>query len=204
MPGQQGAIERIRGTISDIGCAPLPRNWIKRLALEKHPDEELVWVARPLKSYGRTEVTAWVSFVALACLLLIRAGDDLPASIAENLGAYTIPAIYGVMFLCLFFFAWLSPRWESTHVLYALTSRRAILMRFGLFFRIRSFPAKEIRRFTRFELEDGSGDLVFERFSLRDEEGNVSKGENGFYGVADVRQIEKLLQTVIDSQERDQ
>ncbi|HEX4858277.1 MAG TPA: hypothetical protein VFV17_04605 [Usitatibacteraceae bacterium] len=202
MPGQQGAVEGVRDALVAIGCEELPRAWIKRLAIEKHASEKLIWVARPNGSYGKSEVGLWVASAGLVLYMLMTLAGEWPEWEVAALGAWTLPVICLALFGTLMFGSWLSPKRERARVLYALTNQRAILMRFGLFFRIRSFPIREIRRFTRFELDDGSGDLVFERFPMKDDDGNVKTGENGFYGIEDVRQVEKLLQTVIDTQEK--
>ena len=202
MFGEQGAIEKLRNTLTTVGCDPLPRAWVRRLALEKKTDEEIVWVARPTESYGRTEQAAWVAGVAVLLSVSIRFSDLFTGYTTQEWGNWFIPLVSLLAFLVLVFFVWFSPRWSSSKTLYVLTNQRAMLMRFGVFFRIRAFELKDIRRFTRFELEDGNGDLVFERFSLKDEEGNMKTGENGFYGIADVRQVEKMLQTVIDKKEQ--
>ena len=202
MSGEQGAIEKLRNTLTTVGCDRLPRAWVRRLALEKKTDEEIVWVARPTESYGRTEQAAWVAGVALLLSVSIRFSDLFTGYTADEWGHWFIPLVSLLAFLVLVFIVWLSPRWSSSKTLYVLTNQRAMLMRFGVFFRIRAFELKDIRRYTRFELEDGNGDLVFERFSLKDEEGNMKTGENGFYGIADVRQVEKILQTVIGKKEQ--
>ena len=179
----------------------MPSIWLRRLALEKKPDEDIIWAARPNESYGRTKETAWVAGVAILLSIGIRASDLFSGYAIDELGNWFIPAMSLVAFLVLFFLVWLGPRWDSSKTLYVLTNRRALLMRFGVTFRIRAFELKEIRKFTRFELEDGSGDLVFERFSLKDEEGNMKTGENGFYGIADIRLVEKTLKTAINHAE---
>ncbi len=196
MLGEQGAIERLRHKLTTVGCGPMPSVWIRRLALEKKSDEEIIWVARPTEAYGRTEQAAWVAGVAVLLSLGIRFSDLFSGFGFEDWGNWVIPVISLFAFLVLFFLVWLMPRWNSSKTLYVLTNQRALLMRFGVFFRIRAFELKKIQKFTRFELEDGSGDLVFERFSLKDEDGNMKTGENGFYGIADVRQVEKILKTV--------
>lgn len=201
MSGEQGAIERIRGTLTATGCDRLPNAWVRKLALEKQSDEEIIWVARPTESYGRTEQAAWVTGVALLFLLAAQFGDAFSEFAPQEWGNWFLPVISLITFTFLALFVWLGPRWNSSRTLYVLTNQRAMLMRFGVFFRIRTFLLKDIRKFTRFELEDGNGDLVFERFSLKDEDGNLKTGENGFYGIAEVRQVEKILQAVIDQKE---
>lgn len=202
MPGEQGAIERLRSSLTAAGCDRLPSSWVRRLALEKKSDEEIIWVARPTDSYGRTEQAAWVTGVALLFWLAMQFGEAFSEFVPQEWTNWFVPVASLITFVFLALFVWLGPRWTSSRTLYVLTSQRAMLLRFGAFFRIRAFPLKEIRKFTRFELEDGDGDLVFERFSLKDEEGNLKTGENGFYGIADVRRVEKILQLVIDQKEK--
>lgn len=201
MSGEQGAIARLRSTLTAVGCEPLPGPWVRRLALEKQPDEELLWVARPTDAYGRIAQASWLVIVGLFVLFTVRSSDLIGEFVPEAWAVWIIPAVSLFVLVGLAGVFWFGPRWDASRTLYVLTNRRALLMRFGTFFRIRAFDLMDVQRLTRFELENGNGDLVFERFSLKDEEGNVTAGENGFYGIADVRQVEKLLQAIIDQKE---
>lgn len=201
MPGKSGAIEALHQALNSAGCDPLPNNWLRRLAIEKRQDEEIVWAGRPGNAYGKTEQAAWLSGIALVFYLGVRSSEIIADFVAVEWSNWFIPILSLVCFVALLFFGWLMKRLDSSNSLYVLTNQRALLMRFGVFFRIRSFPIADVRKLTRFELEDGSGDLVFERFALKDEDGNLKTGENGFYGIADVRQVEKKLQALIETKE---
>ena len=64
---------------------------------------------------------------------------------------------------------------------------------------MKSYPAADIPEFERTEHPDGSGDLILRSEQCRDSDGDRRTRKHGFYAVADVRRVERLVENLIEA-----
>jgi hypothetical protein len=103
-----------------------------------------------------------------------------------------------------------APLWamrKAGRTLYVISDRRTILFEGGWSTTVRSFGSQSLGDITRKQRADGSGDIILERRTWRDNDGDRRTSSVGFYGIDNVKAVEALLRrlssTVTTAVERD-
>ncbi len=87
-------------------------------------------------------------------------------------------------------------------MIYAITNERAIILEIGRKKKIQTFTADKLGNLEREENEDGSGSIVLEKIESRDSDGDRRVTEIGFYGIQNVKQVEKYLLEVVENNKK--
>jgi hypothetical protein len=133
----------------------------------------------------------WMAFSTFMFVMVSRSTDT---SAFEKIGMQVFVGAFLLIGLLLL----TSPLWfyvQAKHKGYVITNRRAVSIARNLFgeYEIRSVYPGDLRGLTRTQRSDGSGDIIFESYTVRDDEGERRKYEFGFYGISDAREVEALL-----------
>jgi hypothetical protein len=189
------------------------------------PSEKVVWIGQPvgkllvIRSLGYAGVGAMLAAVALFWLVLslappkpvVAAGQKAPAAAAHPanpLANGLMPA--GLLLLSIGLAAVPFIRgYNGGRSLYAITNRRALVYKHGLFGPTReSYPPLEVSKMQRSDawLQKGCGDLIFRTVHVvstsRTSTGlkqSVKTTQYGFLAIRNVRDVEKILrETLID------
>jgi len=175
---------------------PVPLEQI--LARELARGERVLWVACPI-SLDRVrastgDVVGGILALAIAVVFTLSPSGHLPRTATDGspfgmlFGG--IVALAGVRMLLSPLVAW----WDARHTLYAITDRRAILIRDllrGL--TLQSFAGETLTGVVRRERRSGFGDLIFEREASKGAKGRTIYRDVGFLGIRDPWSVERLL-----------
>ena len=88
---------------------------------------------------------------------------------------------------------------NASHTVYALTNQRAIVWKpdFSNRLAIRSYRENDLKKISRIQYDDGSGDLVFEDVSREDTPSEQSEERCGFLSLANVKTVEALVRKTL-------
>jgi hypothetical protein len=171
------------------------------LASELRPGEKQVWAAQPLPRVFRRQsigiVVFGIPWTAFAIFWMVAAS----AGTSHAPGPFAVFPLFGLPFVLIGFGMLSSPFWmgkQARRTVYALTDQRAIVIKGKLFggVNVQSFEPDRLTSIERNQLADGTGDLVFERFTQRRGSG-TSTVRRGFMGIENVRQVEELIHTTL-------
>lgn len=160
------------------------------------PGEEVVWISRPDPwGYSRQAWPAMLFglvFGGSAVLWIVSAWTT--SRKGGDLGTMTL---FGIPFLLVGAFMALAPvsmRRAARGSLYVITTRRAItrLRKAWGTTEVTSFRADRLTSLIRSVRRDGSGDLIFEKFTTKAGSGHTVV-RRGFVGLRDVREVERIL-----------
>ena len=195
-------------TADALGFAALPEELRARIRTELASDERLLWAAQPdpkrprgprrAKVASLVWVVGWL-LLAVGCVLGILASSNTRFEGAQILlaivvaGATVIGFLVGVAWLATLIREGPAHR-RLNRSLYALTDQRALIWSpadRSATVTVRQFRRGSIRskQVHRVENPDGSGDIVFVHRDYSEEQ--------GFYGVADIRNLEVLFRQTI-------
>ncbi|MEM6750715.1 MAG: hypothetical protein AAF612_09620 [Planctomycetota bacterium] len=180
----------------------LPTDLRTRVEDELRDDEELLWLAQPrakraaLKSLPLTLFAIpWTGFAVFWTL-----------SVAGYLGGvgHSNPPVamllFGLIFVGVGLLMLTGPIWAYRHALrtvYLVTDLRAALLTTGVRSTTRNFPGERLRVIKRNHRSDGSGDLILDAEAWTDTDGHRQTKHIGFFHIADVREVERLIEDVI-------
>ena len=186
----------------------LPPDVRQRVEDELEPGERVVWAEQPdPKRYARGSWgivlfgIPWTAFsvfwIAMASGMMwmgVNAGGGPPAVIGVCFPLFGVPfVLIGLGMLS-------APYWARRYAagtVYAITDRRAILFATGFRSRtVKSYQPAELTRISRVERDDGSGDLILEEYGYRDRDGDRRSGRQGFMGISDVKEVERLIRAL--------
>ena len=159
--------------------------------------EELIWTGQPRP--GRFAIRSlpivlfgipWTAFAVFwTCG---AAGFKLPD--------FSSPAaffpLFGLPFVLIGIGMLTSPVWmmcKAKRTVYAITDRRAIILRSGWSTDVRSFDPEDLRDLRRKERRDGSGDIVIAHDVVMSGRHGPSRTAVGFLAIPNVREVERLL-----------
>jgi hypothetical protein len=163
--------------------------------------ETIAWMGQPVaKIFSRQYLPIvffgipWTAFAIF--WTVAAAGFQVP--VFQNLE--DLFALFGVPFILVGLGMLSSPLWalrNARKTVYVITDLRAIVIE-GRFrsHRFRSFAPDQLRRLTRQQNSDGSGDIIFERIFSHMNEGKAESQEVGFRGLGPdpgVKYVEDLL-----------
>jgi hypothetical protein len=181
-----------------------------RVRTELRPGERLVWVGQPNPARWMFK-TLPILFIAIpwtACTLFMLAATSGLLD-AFGIGGKWRGVMHGVAVRIIFslFFALplaliglgmtSAPLWAwrmAFRTFYAITDQRVLIWEANPLVgkTLRTIPPEDLHRLSRREFADGSGDLVFDNVT-HDSDGRQSSYENGFIGIARVREVEDMI-----------
>lgn len=183
-------------TAEDGPAAPDP-DPLTLAEAEMVEDETLIWADTALASAARRRVLP-LSVLGWLFLLLLLAWLAKAANTSFWIMIMGLPFILAVIALA--FLPWWWPK-LTRQTVYAISDRRLLIIRNWPRRRITSYGSEDIDVVERRENKDGSGDLIFrheERQQLRHHHDAAGKRRMsvrpvGFFGVADVKRLEKSV-----------
>lgn len=169
-----------------------------RLQAEIGPDETLLWQGAPNPArlaQRKTFLSIFGGCFTLFALIWMLGAGFISYIIAGATGWKIIglAPLFGVIFLIVglvMLFSPLSAMKRGQNTVYALTNRRILICEPG---QVRSFVGQDLNALERRDLPDGRGDIIFRRDTHFDAEGASSVQEEGFFGIADAREVERLI-----------
>jgi len=204
----------------------VPADLKEKILAEVNANEKVVWIAQPVQALIFRRSMGWLiggGIAAVLGLLLTLGGlvGSKPApSVPGRPAPPAPPQVTGILgsFSMIIFVAGLGCavgpplcRWKMAQgTCYALTNRRALVYKQGLFSPTReSYAPNEVAGMRRADswLMDGGGDLIFRTVKTISTTYNSRGGANssittthyGFLAIAHVKEIDKLVrETIID------
>jgi hypothetical protein len=179
--------------------------------------ERLLWVGQPRPSriaYGAIPLVLfgipWTAFALfwVAMSYTMSGGFNQVNGGPAPFGVFRFFPLFGLPFVLIGLGMLSSPYWlwrQAKRTCYALTDRRAILWKAGMFgsVTVRSYGPEALDRVTRTSYADGCGDLVFEEVVTAgtDSEGRrtARTSRYGFMAIKQVREVEELLRKSLRS-----
>ncbi len=165
-------------------------------------DEEILWAGRPNPARMSTRTLPvllfGIPFTAFAVFWIVNAynmGNSGP-SFGPGGGIGGFFPLFGIPFVLVGLGMLLSPLiafHKGTQTVYAITNRRALIIEAGNSRSVKSYPFSNMDNLERVENADGSGDIVFLRETRRGSKGRTYTEPIGFFGVPEVRAVERML-----------
>lgn len=177
----------------------LPRHLRDVIEREMEPGERLEWSGAPVPTCFVPQALGaflfgipWTAF-SLFWTTMAFAGTT---NGGNDIGLPAVFALFGLPFILVGIGLLSSPLWayySARKTAYAITDRRALVIKAGRSLVIRSFPPAELSGIYRKEKRDGSGDIIIAQRIWRDSDGDRQSDEVGFMRVRDVIYIERRL-----------
>lgn len=181
--------------------------------------EELLWSGRPdpqrrrIVSPARVFLILGMVFLPVGLLIVIIGLALLLSSVfpsgaqAGSLGLFIPGGVFFVLGL-VYLLIGLIGFFPSRNALYAITNRRAIILRPGRYLSVSSYGKRAITQVHRIERPDGSGDLIFvgnppygSSGTTQSNTGTTSAGRPGvFSAIPDVRLVEHILVRMLNEE----
>jgi hypothetical protein len=111
-------------------------------------------------------------------------------------GPFLFFPLFGLPFVLIGFGMLSAPYWayrKGLNTVYAVTNKRVFILTAGKRWHVESYVPTRGSDFERTETANGSGDLIFLRRSRLDSDGDRVTNKVGFYGIPEVRRVERLL-----------
>lgn len=179
----------------------LPPHLQQRLQSELKPGETLLWSGQPNATrFMRSGFITWLFFIPWTAFALFWVAGAAGFRWPSFDGLPSLFPLFGLPFVLIGVGGLCAPLWlrrKARWTVYALTNRRVITIEGTRSITVRALTAADIKRVERTEHRDGSGDLVLRLDAERDSEGNRSSARAGFFGVPNVRQLERLVETFL-------
>ena len=169
--------------------------------------EEILWADRPNPSRMSTRTLPimlfGIPFTGFAVFWIVSAYSI--SNVGPSFGRTGIDnffPLFGIPFVLIGLGMLLSPLFafhKGTKTVYALTNRRALIIEGGSSRSVKSYAFRDMENLERVERADSSGDLIFLRETRRGTKGRTYTEPIGFFGVPDVRAVERTLRGLADS-----
>jgi hypothetical protein len=163
---------------------------------ELHVGEQLLWVAQPDVRRSRRQ-GYWVMPFGAAILAFVVlglpqiSGDWLLMTVL--LLCFGLLALLGLSFVAM---PYLMQASAKTTV-YAITTGRALILNDGKRDTLKSYPLRELGERDIRPRADGFGDLVLKKEQIKDSDGHYLTHEYGFFTIAKVHQVERLVDGLV-------
>lgn len=180
----------------DISIPPLLRELVDR---ELDPGERIEWVGVPKKVlFQPASLGAFLFGIPWTAFAIFwTAGAAWMTSQSDmEVGMFRLFPLFGVPFILVGLGMLSSPFWamrKAGKTVYVITDRRAITFEGGRSISIRSYDPDKLTEISRREKADGSGDIIFGQQAWTHGQGNFPIGEQGFFRIPNVREVEKRL-----------
>lgn len=183
---------------------PIHRDVERLFEEERNPEENLLWSGAPLPGRFARKSLPIVLFGipwTLFAIFWICAASGF--SIPDFDKGWDLFPLFGVPFVLVGFGMLSSPWWMRKKALktaYYVTNRRALIIERALFrgFKIRSFYPNDLKTLERVQSSDGYGDIIMDRLFQSDGEGGRNVTEIGFFGIPNVRDVERNLRQLAE------
>jgi len=171
----------------DVSCGELVR-------AEMQPGEQLLWAGRPgAAALVRSRQSfLWGGLLVLAFSVFWEMG----AWFEQVASPRPLFLLWGVPFiLCGAGLALYAPAsfWLARRMVYAVTDQRLIILHGFPHLRTESFWPADINILTVTERTDGRGGIIFRERVVRDHEGDSTTLRDGFFGIAAVCDVARLI-----------
>jgi len=183
-----------------------------RVRSELRPGERILWIGQPLPGRSMLMSIPLVIFaIPWTCFALFwTAGASglldgmlgINGPVQEMTPFRLLFSCFGLPFIAIGLGMLSAPYWarrKSSQTVYAVTDQRALTLEAGLFggTTLRNFPPEDLRRMTRHERADGSGNLIFEEYMTRNSDGHRHTTQRGFLAIARVREVEETIRQAL-------
>jgi hypothetical protein len=191
----------------DFGEFSMPAELRGQIESEMGTGERVIWTGQPSpRAFARSSwglVLFGIPWTAFSLFWMAAATGSIGGFRRDSgsMGAarWFFP-LFGLPFVLIGFGMLSAPLWTrrgSRKTAYALTDRRALIIRIGLRGRITvtSLEPSRLSRLERAENRDGTGDLVFERAISYGNDNTSRTTVTGFIGIRDPKQVEDLIRS---------
>lgn len=161
--------------------------------------ERLVWCGQPdpyrLASTMLPIFLFALPWTAFALFwMYAAAGFRMPADFAE--GTFPYFSLFGIPFVLIgagMLFAPLYMYVKAFQTVYVVTDKTLRIITAGRMKKVETYTANDIRKIVRMERPDGRGDVVFKQDVTYDSRRKRKVSQAGFFGIADVREVERHI-----------
>ena len=175
---------------------------------ELKPGELLLWHGQPdlwrLVRHGVLVIPVGFLIVGFSGFILFLVYNDFDPTAPDVLGFLPIgiASFFLLAGLAIIFYPFYAGFHEARKTAYAITSAKAIIISPRLLggFKIRSFQPNQLRDISRNQFSNGGGDLFIARDHTHDSETDAIRDYTSvvFYGIPDVREVERILTAMRD------
>jgi hypothetical protein len=172
---------------------------------ELEAGENLLWAGQPdpkrLALQSLPIAIFGIPFTAFAVFWIVNAlniGSHMPRS-----GGFDFFPLFGIPFLLVGLGMVSSPLWihrKGSQTVYAVTDKRLLIIKGGASRSVQSFDESSIGNIERVERPNGSGDIIFaqqvQNYQSSGGHSRTSTERIGFFGIPDVRSVEKLVRDI--------
>lgn len=182
----------------------LPDHLRGQVEMELRPNEQLLWVGQPIPSlYARKAIPIVlfsIPFGGFAIFWMFAAMNFGMPSFDGDVVEMLFP-LFGLPFVLVGVGMFLSPLWMSIaarRTVYVLTNERAMFI--GGFWntKVVSMGPDRLTEVERSQRSDGSGDLIFDYNITYYKNRRSSTTPVGFMSIPDVRNVEHLVQQMVE------
>lgn len=172
---------------------------------ELDPGEQLLWTGQPAPGRFMAQglgLSVFGLFFGGFALFWIITASGIGGGMG---GGFSLFGLFGIPFLLVGLGMLTAPIWMSRKAkgtVYAITDKRAIVFDQGWSMNVRSFGPDKFSDLERRQRPDGTGDIIFAREPYRSyhhhsdshyHHGRYRLREIGFFGVANVKEVEQML-----------
>lgn len=173
----------------------MPRELRDALGTEMDQDEHLLWAGQPDPARMAWQALPLVIFgIPWTAFSVFWVGAAAAgASRVPGAGFFLLFPLFGLPFVLVGLGMLSSPYWARRHAqrtAYGITDRRVLILTLGKTRKVETYAPEHL---SRFERADGTGDLIFQKRVGRDSDGGRTVEKKGFWGIPDVRAVERLL-----------
>ena len=184
------------------GEGALPAEIQAQVDAELASGERVLWQGQPIGRFapgGIALALFGIPWTAFALFWIWGASHAVGAFGALGM----LFPLFGLPFVLVGFGLISAPWWMrllARRTAYVITNQRVLILSPGWRGRsVRSFAPERLTVIERRERSDGSGDLIFEKSSWRDSDGDRRTREVGFMSVPDVKLVERMVRALADS-----
>ncbi|WP_053013798.1 hypothetical protein [Caldimonas brevitalea] len=143
---------------------------------------------------------AWSFFVPWTAFSLFWMAGASGFRLPTFESGWSLFPLFGLPFLLIGIAGLASPIWQKRKaysIVYAITNQRAFIMQGTKSVTVKSFRPVDIENLERTEHQGGFGDLLLKTEFYRDSRGRQRGHEQGFFAIADVRRVERMIEALV-------
>lgn len=169
-----------------------------RVKAELKPGEVVNWAGQPLpRRYAAKAGWSWLFFIPWTAFAIFWIGGAARFRVPSFTEPQDFFALWGLPFVAIGVAGLTSPLWlrlAAARVVYVVTNQRAFSIEGRRSLIVRNYLPAQLGTMTRRERGDGSGDLILALEPYAGNRGLTNTRERGFFGVAEVRLVGRLLE----------